>query len=257
MHTELFQYKLVCLCKHSGQLLQSIMEMLGEWATYLALMEATLRNYKLEKQAFIPLWKELIFPSGLSKIYIFLCIWELPHRQGWQEYHCSQAPHVCVSLRRAISNPLPSYLGDSLCCPLRPEPGGRGGMTVQHQKQQQSICKLPSWKYMQTRREDCHGWKKAVIPKSFLYTQKFKDGTCSTVQSHQLFPTSPSAGVAAEVWEEQTQCAKEPQWSPCAAMPMPPQHKEAARTMTFHRRVLFLHSCWSRYRITTGNSFIF
>lgn len=150
-------------------------------------MEAILGNYKLEKQAFIPLWKKFSFPNGLFKIlqiHIFLCIWELPHRQGGQGHHCSQAPQVHVSLRRAISNPLPSYLGDSLCCPLRAEPGGRGGMIVQHQKQQQSICKLPSWKYMQTRREGCHGWKKAVIPKSFLYTGKFTHSTCSTVQSH-------------------------------------------------------------------------
>lgn len=147
----------MCLCKHSGQLLKSIMEMLGERATYLALMEATLGNYKLEKQAFIPLWKEFSFPNGLFKINIFLHIWEFPRRQGWQGCHCSQAPHVHVSLKRAISNPLPSYLGDSLCCPLQPEPGGRGGMIVQHQKQQQSICKLPSWKYMQTRREYCRG----------------------------------------------------------------------------------------------------
>lgn len=149
-------------------------------------MEATLGNYKMEKQAFIPLWKEFSFPNGSFKKNpnIFLHIWELPCRQRLQGFHYSRAPHVYVSLRRAISNPLPSYLGDSLCCPLRPEPGGRGRMIVQHQKQQQSICKLPSWKYMQTRREDCHGWKRAVIPKSFLYTRMFTDSTCSTVQSH-------------------------------------------------------------------------
>lgn len=168
------------------------MEMLGEWATYLALMEATLGNYKLEKQAFIPLWKEFSFPNGLFKIDTFLHIWEFPHRQGWQGCHWSQAPHVHVSLRRAISNPLPSYLGDSLCCPLQPEPGGRGGMIVQHQKQQQSICKLPSWKYMQTRREDCHAWKRAVISKSFLYTRMFTDSTRSTVQPHWSHSPRPA-----------------------------------------------------------------
>lgn len=34
---------------------------------YLALMEATLGNYKMEKQAFIPLWKEFSFPNGSFK----------------------------------------------------------------------------------------------------------------------------------------------------------------------------------------------
>lgn len=38
-------------------------------------MEATLGNYKLEKQAFIPLWKEFSFPNGLFKI-IISCIFE-------------------------------------------------------------------------------------------------------------------------------------------------------------------------------------
>lgn len=60
-------------------------------------------------------------------------------------------------------------------------------MIVQHQKQQQSICKLPSWKYMQTRRGNCRSWKTAVIPRSFLYTRKFTDSICSTVQSYQSY----------------------------------------------------------------------
>lgn len=41
---------------------------------YLALVEATVGNYKLEKQAFIPLWKEFNFPNGLFKINILLHI---------------------------------------------------------------------------------------------------------------------------------------------------------------------------------------
>lgn len=66
-----------CVCaSRLGQPLQSIMETPGEQATYLALMEATLGNYKLEKQTFILLWKEFKFPdfnfpNGLFKINIF------------------------------------------------------------------------------------------------------------------------------------------------------------------------------------------
>lgn len=44
---------------------------------YLALMEATLGNYKMEKQAFIPLWKEFSFPNGsFKKKTTFSCIFE-------------------------------------------------------------------------------------------------------------------------------------------------------------------------------------
>lgn len=112
-------------------------------------------------------------------------------------------------------------------------------MIVQHQKQQQSICKLPSWKYMQTRREDCSGWKRAVIPRSFLHTRKFTDSTCSTVQSH----TSCSPHLPVQEWLlkcERSRLGALRSLSghpvlPFHAAQASPQHKEAASTTTFHQ----------------------
>lgn len=223
----------MCLCKHSGQLLKPIMEMLGERATYLALMEATLGNYKLEKQAFIPLWKEFSFPNGLFKINIFLHIWEFPHRQGWQGCHCSQAPRVHVSLKRAISNPLPSYLGDSLCCLLRPDQSreAEGGWLFNIKSSSSQFVSFPAGSTCK------RGGNTAMVGKQQLFQGLFStQGSLWTVVTPKLFPTSPCAGLAAEVRGEQR--PKESQWSPPPAIPM--LHRPVLSTRRLHEPWLFI-----------------
>lgn len=60
---------------------------------------------------------------------------------------------------------------------------------VPHQKQQQAICKLPSWKYMQAKREGCSSWKTTIIPRTLLYARKFTGSTCRTLYSYtQILP---------------------------------------------------------------------
>jgi len=72
------------------------------------------------------------------------------------------------------------------------------GMIVRHQKKQQSICKLPSWKYTQMKREDCSSWKTTIIPRSFLYARKFyRQYIHSTVQLYQNVSTQTPRGRTA------------------------------------------------------------
>lgn len=73
-------------------------------------------------------------------------------------------------------------------------------MIVRHQKQQQAICKLPSWKYVQTEGDDQSSWT-ATTPRPFLYTRELQTPhtapcgwTDATPEpSEQLFQFTPKS----------------------------------------------------------------
>lgn len=126
------------------------------------------------------------------------------------------------------------------------------GMIVRHQKQQQAICKLPSWKYVQTEGDDQSSWT-ATTPRPFPYTRELQTphtapcgwADATPEPSEQLFQytpkrcrlCAPSCSVAALPSSPHQQ-----QTAPAAAFPSgrlttrqgsPPNCKEPPATVVF------------------------
>lgn len=136
-------------------------------------------------------------------------------------------------------------------------------MIVRHQKKQQSICKLPSWRYMQTKRENCSSWKTTIIPRSFPYTRRFTDSvyiyTHSTVQLYQNYSTqSPFKRTALQCKpEEHTQCRRGyvvlPSSQGTDSTDRLPPTRGHHISYAVHQHLFSLCYCWSGSLITTRN----
>lgn len=125
-------------------------------------------------------------------------------------------------------------------------------MIVRHQKKQRSICKLPSWKCMQTKREDCSSWKTTIIPRSFLYTRKFTDSTYLVPYGYTkiiprrlplkawLLKCKPKRSIpnAPRSYTGDTVLPSSHRYR--AALASFPQRKGVASTTTFHQHLFFL-----------------
>lgn len=135
-------------------------------------------------------------------------------------------------------------------------------MIVRHQKKQQSICKLPSWKYMQMKREDCSSWKTTIIPWYFLYTRTFTNSTYTVLCSYtKIIPHRRPL----KEWLLKCKPKRSIPNAPRSYTVLPsslgyrpvlagfPQQKEVVLATTFHQCLFFLCYCWSRSLITRRN----
>lgn len=172
--------------------------------------------------------------------------------------HCCWFPHVDVSLMKEhfqIHSPL---ILETSTLPAVTRARRQRGMIVRHQKKQQSICKLPSWRYMQTKRENCSSWKTTIIPRSFPYT-RFTDSIYIVLYSYiKIVPQSPfkRTGLHCKP-EEHIQCRRGyvvlPSSQGTDSTGRLPPTRRCHIGYTVHQHLFSLCYCQSRSQITTRN----